>query len=284
MLLWSPSAAERLSSPSSPGTIPDLGPIQLRAAGRCVVDGAWSTGRAAPYRSLVHAVVLLHAGQAAVEIDGVWTELRSDAAVVIPAHHLLRRRTTGFDHTWIHFAGDRLSLDLHLARAPAPLVLPAAGLVEDALAVAARWPRHQEPALSDVLMVEALLQWILGRLLAQAGPLPGVGGGLVARAVDLLDRTYRERPAIQALARDLGCSPNHLQTAFREAMGITPARYAEQRRLRDGELLLRTTDLPVGEVARRCGYGDPFHFSRALRRQRGLSPVALRRQAWWSAP
>jgi hypothetical protein len=31
-----------------------------------VVDGAWSTGRAAPYRSQVHAVVLLHAGDLAL--------------------------------------------------------------------------------------------------------------------------------------------------------------------------------------------------------------------------
>lgn len=42
------------------------------------------------------------------------------------------------------------------------------------------------------------------------------------------------------------------------------------------EHLLRTTDLPLAEVAERCGYPDPLHFSRVVRRHFGMAPRRLR--------
>lgn len=43
--------------------------------------------------------------------------------------------------------------------------------------------------------------------------------------------------------------------------------------------MLRQTDLPVREIARRLGYADPYYFSRAFRKTVGTSPTAYRGQA-----
>jgi AraC-like DNA-binding protein len=51
-------------------------------------------------------------------------------------------------------------------------------------------------------------------------------------------------------------------------------------RTRRGALLLRETGLTVGEVAFRCGFQTPFHFSRWVRELFGVSPRALRAKAW----
>ena len=43
--------------------------------------------------------------------------------------------------------------------------------------------------------------------------------------------------------------------------------------------LLRFTDLAVGEVAHRAGFGDPLYFSRAFKRRHDASPQAYRERA-----
>ena len=43
--------------------------------------------------------------------------------------------------------------------------------------------------------------------------------------------------------------------------------------------LLRFTDLTVGEVAFRAGFGDQLYFSRAFKRHRGEAPMAYRERA-----
>jgi AraC family transcriptional activator of pobA len=43
--------------------------------------------------------------------------------------------------------------------------------------------------------------------------------------------------------------------------------------------LLRFTDLSVGEVAHRVGFGDPLYFSRAFKRHTGRAPLAYREAA-----
>jgi AraC family transcriptional regulator, transcriptional activator of pobA len=48
--------------------------------------------------------------------------------------------------------------------------------------------------------------------------------------------------------------------------------------------LLRFTDLTVGEVAFRVGYGDPLYFSRAFKRYAGRAPQAYRSEVHGSAP
>ena len=49
-----------------------------------------------------------------------------------------------------------------------------------------------------------------------------------------------------------------------------------RRRMEVGAELLRSTSLPVRDVARRVGYTNPSHFARAFRRRYGLSPSTHR--------
>jgi AraC-like DNA-binding protein len=44
--------------------------------------------------------------------------------------------------------------------------------------------------------------------------------------------------------------------------------------------MLRETGLTVAEVANRCGFQSPFHFSRWVRALHGAPPRAVRAQAW----
>jgi AraC-like DNA-binding protein len=51
-----------------------------------------------------------------------------------------------------------------------------------------------------------------------------------------------------------------------------------------GAALLSATGLTVSQIADRCGFKNPFHFSRLLRKMQGVSPRQLRQRAWVETP
>ena len=57
-------------------------------------------------------------------------------------------------------------------------------------------------------------------------------------------------------------------------------RYVWEARTRRGAQLLRETGLTVSEIAYRCGFQTPFHFSRWVKQVHGMSPKEFRAQAW----
>ena len=58
--------------------------------------------------------------------------------------------------------------------------------------------------------------------------------------------------------------------------GRTTKELITDRRMLEAARLLRFSELGVGEVAYRAGYGDQLYFSRAFKRQFGESPSAYR--------
>ena len=59
-------------------------------------------------------------------------------------------------------------------------------------------------------------------------------------------------------------------------MGCSPVRFLRNIRLRLAQQLLISTAEPVKVIAGRCGYEDVFVFSKAFKRDCGLSPSTYR--------
>jgi transcriptional regulator GlxA family with amidase domain len=69
-----------------------------------------------------------------------------------------------------------------------------------------------------------------------------------------------------------------LDRVFRSAEGRGPAAVLREMRLERAKQLLITTDLPLADVAARCGFNYLSHFSRAFKEQTGQSPSGWRRE------
>lgn len=82
--------------------------------------------------------------------------------------------------------------------------------------------------------------------------------------------------AVADLARIACLSGHHFKRSFREAFGMTPHRYVQQRRLERARELLRTSSLPAGVVARLVGYADESSFVRLYRSAFDRTPGADR--------
>jgi len=102
----------------------------------------------------------------------------------------------------------------------------------------------------------------------------------VQLAIRAMERRYPEPLSVADLGREAGVTPTHLRRLFRQWRRITPGRFLWELRTERGGRLLADTGLSVAEVAYRCGFQNPYHFSRRIRERYGLSPKALRRRAW----
>lgn len=82
--------------------------------------------------------------------------------------------------------------------------------------------------------------------------------------------------SLQRVAAGAHLSPSHFSVVFGRETGETFKGYLTRVRMERARELLRTTPLPVTEVARRCGYPDPHYFSSAFKRVCGVSPRDFR--------
>jgi AraC-like DNA-binding protein len=80
---------------------------------------------------------------------------------------------------------------------------------------------------------------------------------------------------IEVVAEAAGASTRSLQRGL-QAFGLSYSAIVDQTRMRVASDWLAGTETPILEVAAMVGYSDPAHFSRAFRRQSGISPRQYR--------
>jgi AraC-like DNA-binding protein len=103
--------------------------------------------------------------------------------------------------------------------------------------------------------------------------------GLFAAAQVFIKR-HLESPRLdpELIARQLHCSRAHLYRVFAE-QGESVAHYIRERRLRRAQALLSAEgqgNARIGDIAYRCGFEDPVHFTRLFRQRFGMRPSDAR--------
>lgn len=98
----------------------------------------------------------------------------------------------------------------------------------------------------------------------------------VDAAVEYVKSHLATRLDRASVANHVGLSPAYFSTAFRQCTGYSFTAYVRGLRIDAAKRLLRTTTLPVTEIAHRVGFRDPFHFSRVFRRATGVPPRDFR--------
>lgn len=104
-------------------------------------------------------------------------------------------------------------------------------------------------------------------------------GRTVERAVALMQDNLETPLTIPDIARRVGCTQRTLEHRMRAAMDATPVAVYRRQRLNAVLRLVRDTDLPVAEIAGRCGYDNASAMTRAFRTAFGTSPQDVRKDA-----
>lgn len=104
-------------------------------------------------------------------------------------------------------------------------------------------------------------------------PVAEVERPLLRQCEDWLDaHSSRLDFSVEWLAKNLGCSPDHLSRVYRRRHGRRLIEALHDRRIAKARELLRTRTMGVAEVAWACGYARPSYFNRMFRRREGCTP------------
>jgi len=94
----------------------------------------------------------------------------------------------------------------------------------------------------------------------------------VARAQEILRQRLAEPPALDELAKTVGCSTFYLSRQFSQETGMTIQQYIRQVRMERAAELLRTGQCNVTEAAMTVGYNSLSHFSSVFHETFGCCP------------
>ncbi|NND73861.1 MAG: helix-turn-helix domain-containing protein [Ilumatobacter sp.] len=97
-----------------------------------------------------------------------------------------------------------------------------------------------------------------------------------ATAVEVARTRFAEQLPVGDLATAAEMSVNQLERVARRLLGLSPKQLILRFRLEEALRLLATTDLPIAEIAQRCGYYDQSAFSRHFKRTVGVAPATHR--------
>lgn len=100
------------------------------------------------------------------------------------------------------------------------------------------------------------------------------------RACNLAHSQLQAPLTLDQLAKASGVSQTHLIRLFRNHFQQTPIEWLWQLRLRHGKSLLEQSGLKIEEIAYRCGFQNPYHFSRRFKNEFRHSPRAHRNLHW----
>lgn len=98
----------------------------------------------------------------------------------------------------------------------------------------------------------------------------------VRQAIRFIHSRAEAPPTLTQLSAHVGISPYHLQREFKKAMGVAPRQYADARRLRRFQQMLREGNSLAGSIYD-AGYGSSSRLYEQAGAQLGMSPATYRR-------
>jgi AraC-like DNA-binding protein len=134
--------------------------------------------------------------------------------------------------------------------------------------------------LSETLLVEAVRQYATTLSDADTGWLKGLKDPHIGRALALVHKDIAASWSTDMLAREVALSRSAFIERFTEFVGHPPIRYLTVLRMQLAKQHLAESGRPIGQLAHLVGYESEEAFSRAFKREFGISPGAWRdRQA-----
>jgi AraC family transcriptional regulator len=146
--------------------------------------------------------------------------------------------------------------------------------------------RHWEPSartyadhLVGTLAARLAHAHAAGRPTERDSAMSGLTGQQLTSARELMETRLSEPLPVAELASATGLSASQFTRRFRASTGKSPHQFLLQLRLDHARRLLRTTTVPIADVAVRCGFSHQEHLTRVMRDKLGTTPAAFRRAA-----
>lgn len=98
----------------------------------------------------------------------------------------------------------------------------------------------------------------------------------VKMAIDIMTSSYKKNIKVSELADTIGINRSYFTTLFKREMKMSPQEFLIQFRMEKAVALLCTTKSSISVIAEEIGYRDGLTFSKAFKREYGVSPAEYR--------
>ena len=138
---------------------------------------------------------------------------------------------------------------------------------------------QQSDLFADSVARLIAAQLVRHHAIARQTELPRITGlqpSQMARVRAVVAEKMEAPLSVDDLARAANLSPIHFARQFKRSTGRAPYQYIIEQRVERARELLRG-DLPIAEIAVRCGFTHQEHLTRIFGRTTGVTPGAYRR-------
>lgn len=99
---------------------------------------------------------------------------------------------------------------------------------------------------------------------------------LVSDALCFIDENFSEPLQLEDISASVFLSPAYFQRIFTEIMRKSPGRYLTEKRVSYAKQLLSSSNMPMTEIAQRCGFSSQSYFNYVFRKEVGVCPGRYR--------
>lgn len=96
------------------------------------------------------------------------------------------------------------------------------------------------------------------------------------KVIEYINDNLEHDLSLDAIAATIGMSSYHFARMFKQSIGLAPHQYVIERRLKQAQVLLTTTELTILEISFRVGFKSQSHFTRLFHKLIGITPRAYR--------
>ena len=222
-------------------------------------------------------LLMLYTPGCLVKFRGKWLTVKEDTLGIFPpgTEHCYGNSDAVWNHSWIHICGkDADSLMQKYDR-----------LINIPLSLGHRaFLRHLD-YMAEEFRCRKQNSWLVCRntvehLLMEAANYSRDDGNIPERMLkirEFMEKNYLKSLTLEQLAQHINISVPLLSMEFKKSFGISPAACLQEIRLRHSLYYLSDLNLSIEDVANRCGFRDPFYFSRLFRRKYNMPPSAYRK-------
>jgi AraC-like DNA-binding protein len=240
-------------------------------------------GSCGPRTQRDYQLVVMHSGDATVTVDKTKHSLAAGHVYLLtPGHreYFTFSRDRGTHHSWCSVNPGRMPDDMAQSLQKAPRDVPCSEIMDRLLSVVFDIDPasgHCAAALIESFAITLFHEYLHVADTRSQSPR---NDPVIARAISYMEWHFADEDCLAGCHAHAGISRNVLTKRFGELLQVTPAKYLWRLRTEKGIAMLYDTGLTISEIAYRCGFKNPYHFSRKVKELHGQSPRDMRRSHW----
>lgn len=137
--------------------------------------------------------------------------------------------------------------------------------------------KMQNAEITLAAQATLITHWLIRSILGETMDVRSISSNYeVGRIQQYIELHFEQNITVGDLARLAHLSESGLNRLFKKETGLTPMEYVIETRIEKSKTLLRHKEIPITEIAMRCGFGSNAHFTSCFKRLLGVSPSEYR--------